>query len=231
MSDEPRPGERLRDLQQRALESGDGPAAKRELAAALRDLLEALPWADLPAEDALRFAAEVRGAHAAALACQFDRSEIEGNDAGYGGMTNFVERSPIVGLSNPLAPPFEITIDHDARVATAHGRFGAAFEGGPGVVHGGFLAAVIDEVLGSATLFAGTPGVTGELTVRYHAPTPIHVPIVVTGRLEERNGRRLTMTAEVLAAGERTSTAKGLFIAVDGAHFAKLDEARRARSD
>ena len=48
--------------------------------------------------------------------------------------------------------------------------FGAAYEGPPGCVHGGFVAAAFDEVLGSTQSLSGEPGMTGRLTVNYRSP-------------------------------------------------------------
>jgi acyl-coenzyme A thioesterase PaaI-like protein len=53
------------------------------------------------------------------------------------------------------------------------------YEGPPGAVHGGIVAAYLDEVLGGAAArVSGKPSVTGELTVRYVKP----VRVVATAR-------------------------------------------------
>jgi acyl-coenzyme A thioesterase PaaI-like protein len=84
------------------------------------------------------------------------------------------------------------------------------YEGPPGAGHGGIVAAYLDEVLGAAVARAiGRPSVTGELTVRYVAPSPTETPLLgharvvadrgryveVEGRLEEFGSRRLLATA------------------------------------
>ncbi len=58
--------------------------------------------------------------------------------------------------------------------------------GPPGIVHGGIQATLLDEVL-CMTAYAkrGTPVVTGELTVRYLAPTPTETPLRIAGRMVE----------------------------------------------
>lgn len=60
----------------------------------------------------------------------------------------FIDHSPLVGPLNPLAPP--IVISADGTKVTGVVTFGAAYEGPPGCVHGGFIAAAFDEVLGLA---------------------------------------------------------------------------------
>ena len=58
----------------------------------------------------------------------------------------FIDHSPFSGWLNPLAPPMTLTSDGTEVVATV--TFGAAYEGPPGHVHGGYVAAAFDEVLG-----------------------------------------------------------------------------------
>ena len=134
-----------------------------------------------------------------------------------------------MGLSNPVAPPLEFTVDPVAQVARGTGRFGTAYEGAPGLLHGGILAAAFDELLGVATVFSGGPGMTRELTVRYLRPTPIGVLLSFTARLDRAEGRRLFVSAEVEAAGVRTAEASGVFTAVGGEKFEAFARARRER--
>ena len=119
-----------------------------------------------------------------------------------GGMEMFMDRSPLVGLSNPLAPPVELDPDHDAKRVRGSVTFGSAYEGAPGCVHGGFVAAVFDEALGLACVFSGEPGMTGELTVRYRVPTPIRVPLRIEARHDRREGRKIFNSGR-LFAGDR----------------------------
>jgi acyl-coenzyme A thioesterase PaaI-like protein len=147
----------------------------------------------------------------------------------YAGMEDFQDTGPIVGLSNPLAPPLEFSVDPVAEVARGRGRFGAAYEGAPGLLHGGILAAAFDELLGLATVFSGGAGMTRELTVRYLRPTPIGVELSFTARLERAEGRRLFVTAHVEAGGVRTAEASGVFTAVGGEKFEAFARARRER--
>ena len=56
-------------------------------------------------------------------------------------------------------------------------------EGPPGAVHGGIVAAYLDEVLaGAAVHHTGRLYVTGELSVRYVKPTPVECPLLGRGR-------------------------------------------------
>jgi len=78
----------------------------------------------------------------------------------------------VVGLRNPIAPPLEIKRD-PAGKAWADFHLGAAYEGPPGLVHGGVAALVLDQLLGEAAGAGGKPGMTGTLTLRYRRGTPL----------------------------------------------------------
>jgi acyl-coenzyme A thioesterase PaaI-like protein len=203
-------------------------AAKRELAAALRELFAQLPTT-AASEGALRELAPIVREAAARFAAA-GRAERGGETSPhYPGMEHFHETGPLVGLSNPLAPPLELRIDAEARVVRGRGRFGAAYEGAPGLLHGGFLAAAFDEVLGMATVFSGGAGMTFELGVRYLRPTPIDVELEIVGRFDRAEGRRIFVSAEALVGGVRTAEASGVFTSVGGEKFETFDQARRER--
>lgn len=54
----------------------------------------------------------------------------------------------------------------------------AGFHGAPDVAHGGIVATVFDELCCAAAAWRfGSFVVTGELTVRYHRPVPVEVPM------------------------------------------------------
>jgi acyl-coenzyme A thioesterase PaaI-like protein len=220
--------ERVARMRQ-AAKHAEGPwRAKRVLADALRELLAQLPSTGAPAEQLEALVPLIRdAAHRFAAA---GRAPAASQPASlYAGMENFQDTGPIVGLSNPIAPPLEFTLDPAAGVARGTGRFGTAYEGAPGLLHGGILAAAFDELLGVATVFSGGPGMTRELRVRYLRPTPIGVELSFTARLEHAEGRRLFVSAEVEAGGVRTAEASGIFTAVGGEKFEAFARARRER--
>jgi acyl-coenzyme A thioesterase PaaI-like protein len=136
----------------------------------------------------------------------------------------FFDHSPMLGRANPLAPPIQLRLEGDRMVGTA--TFGAAYEGPPGCVHGGFIAAAFDEVLGSTQSLSGSPGMTGRLTVHYRSPTPLHVELRFEGRLESVSGRKILTKGELRAGDVLCAEAEGLFISIDFAKFAEL-KARR----
>jgi acyl-coenzyme A thioesterase PaaI-like protein len=138
----------------------------------------------------------------------------------------FFDHSPMIGQANPLAPPIELWADGD--VMRGRAIFGAAYEGPPGCVHGGYIAAAFDEVLGSAQSLGGRPGMTGRLTIHYRSPTPLHTELSFAGRVTEQTGRK-TFTHGTLHAGDMLcAEGEGLFIAIDFARIADMHRVRDA---
>jgi acyl-coenzyme A thioesterase PaaI-like protein len=137
----------------------------------------------------------------------------------------------MMGLANPLAPPLDLGPDLEAGVVRGTTTFGNAYEGAPGCVHGGFLAAALDEALGMACIFSDSPGMTGEFTVRYERPTPTKVPLRIEARLDRVEGRKIYTSGEICAGDTVTVKATGLFISISRDRFEELraDQQQRDR--
>ena len=215
--------ERMREYQLSPPEPGSDWLARRELAAHLRRLAHALCGPDVTEE-------RVRGltAHLEAygplseIETPADPIDTEAPVLGGPGMADFVDRSPVVGLANPVAPPAHFELDLDARLVRGEVRFGKSWGGAPGRVHGGFVAALLDEALGRACMFAGTPAMTAEFTTRYLHGTPVETPLRIEARLDGVDGRKLRTSGEVYEGDRRLVEAEGLFIAVQTELFQSL---------
>jgi acyl-coenzyme A thioesterase PaaI-like protein len=93
----------------------------------------------------------------------------------------------------------------------------ARFRGPKGSAQGGIVATYLDEVLGAAVLRAtGRPAVTGEITVRYVAGTPLETPLLGRGRLVKDHGRYVDVEGElaILDTGRTVATARGRFFPI-----------------
>jgi acyl-coenzyme A thioesterase PaaI-like protein len=119
----------------------------------------------------------------------------------------------VSGPWNPLGIGIEVVRDGDD--ARAEVVLGTAFEGGPGMAHGGVVAALFDDVLGYLLTLHQVPGFTGELTVRYHRPTPVGVPLILRGWVVDRVGRRLLTAGEARCEGRVVASATATFVEVD----------------
>ncbi|MGH9057452.1 MAG: PaaI family thioesterase [Acidimicrobiales bacterium] len=215
--------ERLRENLAGVLEpDGDGHrAAAKRVAESLRGAIEKLTATTAPPE-VLEAAAATMAEVVALLDGYGSDRHYEGTAEGSGMGLNraFLDWSPLTGLSNPLAPPIHLSVEGSAVVGRV--RFGPAYEGPPGCVHGGFVAAAFDEVLGVTQSLSGQVGMTGTLSVRYRRPTPLFEPLRFEGRLDSVSGRKVLTSAEVTVGGEVTAEATGLFIAVPPETFAAL---------
>jgi acyl-coenzyme A thioesterase PaaI-like protein len=126
---------------------------------------------------------------------------------------------PFSGAASPWGLDAEVHRFGDEIEAQV--TFRAAHEGAPGRCHGGIVAAMFDDVFGFVLGILRQPAFTGDLTLRYHAATPLHRPLAMRTRLERREGRKLFMTGELtdVATGELLATARATMIAVDVERF------------
>jgi acyl-coenzyme A thioesterase PaaI-like protein len=135
--------------------------------------------------------------------------------------------SPLMGRANPLAPPLRLEVHGDHVTGTV--TFDRGYEGPPGCVHGGMVAAAFDELLGLVQMMAGNPGMTGRLVVHYRSPTPLETELQLRGTIERTEGRKTTCVGQIFAGDRLCAEAEGLFVAVDPARFAALAEQAEAR--
>jgi hypothetical protein len=122
-----------------------------------------------------------------------------------------LERSGISGRSNPLAAPvqWEPRDDHFVGWAT----YSPAYEGPVGHVHGGFVAAAFDDLMGSAQTLSGSAGHTGTLTVKMLRQTPLNKRIDYKAGVDRVEGRKIFVWAHSECEGERLAEAEIIFIA------------------
>jgi acyl-coenzyme A thioesterase PaaI-like protein len=117
----------------------------------------------------------------------------------------------VMGLRNPIAPPLDIRSD-GAGKAWSDFHLGAAYEGPPGLVHGGVISLMLDQVLGHAVSTSGRPGMTGTLTIVYRQGTPLG-DLRCEAWVDHREGIKTFGKGRILNAdGEVTAEAEGVFI-------------------
>lgn len=218
------------DLYKGAHEGRRGEAHR--LASEMRRVIERLVMVDAPEED-LRAAADAAANFADRLTGLPSSRWYEGYSeaANAGSPSAFFDHSPIIGLANPLAAPIKMSVasdDDGERYVRGNVVFGPAYEGPPSCVHGGFIAASFDEVLGFAQSLSGKPGMTGTLTIKYRAPTPLNTELEFVGRVDRIEGRKIFTTGTCHAEGVLRSEAEAVFITVDFQKFAKLMDERKA---
>lgn len=116
----------------------------------------------------------------------------------------------VVGLRNAMAPPLVVDRDPSGR-AWSDFHLGAAYEGPPGLVHGGVSALILDQLLGEAAGAGGKPGMTGTLTLRYRRATPLG-DLRGEAWIERSEGIKTWARGHLLHDGQPTVEAEGVFI-------------------
>ncbi|MHB8465004.1 MAG: PaaI family thioesterase [Acidimicrobiales bacterium] len=193
----------------------------RRVGNALRRIIDKLVATEAPAAELAHLAGMLEGL-AGVLDPWPQGYSYEGfaESANAGSATAFFDNSPILGEANPLAPPLRVVAEDDKVVGYA--CFGAAYEGPPGCVHGGYIAATFDEVLGMAQALTGHRGMTGTLTIRYRKPTPLHRELRWEGEAIRQEGRRIYTQGRCLDGDTVTAEAEAIFVVVDFARIAEL---------
>lgn len=120
------------------------------------------------------------------------------------------------GRLNPQAPPVEWverpteppagSVPESVEVR-ARCTFTAAHSGSPSRVHGGVVAAVLDETIGVAAAAAGASGMTVALNVSLKGGTPFDRPVEIVARYTGSEGRKHFASGEMLADGVVTAEA------------------------
>lgn len=92
------------------------------------------------------------------------------------------------------------------------------FEGFPGIVHGGIIASMLDEMLSRAAMIGETDRfrMTAKLEIRYRSPVPTGQLLKLRAVIEKRRGRISFTKAELrLADGTVAAEANGMMVDVD----------------
>ena len=106
----------------------------------------------------------------------------------------------VCGVQNPVGLKVTFYEDHEAEQVRVNVTIPDAYQGYPGVVHGGIVSAILDEVAGRAVLLHGTVDdlmATLRLTIRFRRPTPTETPLTVVGWLERKSGRGARVAGEI----------------------------------
>jgi len=131
---------------------------------------------------------------------------------------DFFPTSPMIGFANPISPPVRLwAVRGDGGALELRGRvtFGYQYEGPPTCVHGGVIAELFDELLGSANIITNVAGMTGTITVKYRRPTPLLAELHLVARQTRVEGRKVFAWGGIYYEGELTAEAEGIFILLD----------------
>ena len=105
-------------------------------------------------------------------------------------------------------------------------HFDERHQAGPGLVHGGLVAAALDEACGLLVTWFRFPAVTARIFVRYRRPVPINTELLVRAKLSGERGRRLHADAAITDGTDVLAEARGAFLHVPLEHFLATPEGR-----
>lgn len=117
---------------------------------------------------------------------------------------------PISGVGTAWSIPLHVFRDGNDAVTTV--TLGPAHEGAPERSHGGFVAAIYDDLLGFLLMLRGAIAFTAYLKVNYVAGTPIGKPIEFRCRIDRVEGKKLFLVGECHDGDELLTTCEALFI-------------------
>jgi acyl-coenzyme A thioesterase PaaI-like protein len=156
----------------------------------------------------------------------------EGTPGSAAAESHFSDRSPFYGAMNPISMPMVMSQDPSVGefgAVIGVGTFTEPYEGPPGHIHGGFIAAAFDEVLGMAQSLTGRPGMTGTLSIKYRAPTPLNTPIVYKGWVDRVEGRKIFTKGQSFNGDTLCAEAEVLFLSMPPEMMDMLKKGRDLR--
>jgi acyl-coenzyme A thioesterase PaaI-like protein len=135
----------------------------------------------------------------------------------------------VCGLQNPIGLHLHIYETEPGVVETSY-TAPEHFQGYPGVLHGGIVAAILDEISGRAQMgSAKTPRFmfTGKLEVKYRRNVPVGRPLKIIGKAGKVRPRFVEAWAGIYdGGGELLAEANAIHINVPEDQFdmSRLDE-------
>ena len=123
----------------------------------------------------------------------------------------------VCGQRNPYGLQLVFRLENNTIVADFQPR--EEHQGFPGVIHGGIVAAVLDEALNRTSLLGKNPAwtMTGRLEVRYRRAVPYGQLLRVRASLGSERGRMLQASGVVTFANDESivlAEAQGTFMSL-----------------
>ncbi len=88
-------------------------------------------------------------------------------------------------------------------------------QGYPGVMHGGLVTSLLDELIGRTAIANDIWCMTAKLEIRFRRPVPIGVPLKLKGTITRQRGRLLEGHGEIrLGDGSLVAEATGTYMRI-----------------
>jgi len=119
----------------------------------------------------------------------------------------------VCGDNNPQG--LRIRFFEDSGKAVAEYTPPEAYQGYEGILHGGLISTLLDEIMAKALLANERQGMTVEMQVRFKKAVPVNQPLRLIGRVTGVQGRLTETAGELLGAdGTVYANATGKFLEV-----------------
>lgn len=130
---------------------------------------------------------------------------------------------PCFGCSPEHPFGFHLRFAKDGTEVVTHFTPGDAYQGPPGIMHGGLVTTLADEIGAWALIgLLGRFGFTASVTAKLHRPVRIGVPVEGRARII-RDARRVAQVAVTITQeGEKAFTGDLTFVILDEAGAEKL---------
>jgi len=103
--------------------------------------------------------------------------------------------------------------DKENRHFYAEVSFAGLAQGPPGHVHGGAVAAVLDEVMGGTAWLNDIPVMTAQLNVSFLAPLRLDKTVYADSWLEGKDGKKIFIKSKLIGPrGRIYAIAEGIFV-------------------
>ncbi|PON18275.1 thioesterase [Candidatus Entotheonella serta] len=96
------------------------------------------------------------------------------------------------GKHNPDGLGLEFHVDADTGIVQSEFTPPARYQGYGGVVHGGILATLMDEVMAHSLWQRGIAAVTAKMSLRYREPAPVGERLLIYGRTTDERRKHAT---------------------------------------
>ena len=95
----------------------------------------------------------------------------------------------VCGKSNDVGLHLEFDVDRETHVSRSSVVFDKRFQGWDNIVHGGILAAVLDDTMAYALMSLGTMGITTQLIIKYQKPVKVGETLYLEGSVVKIKSR------------------------------------------
>jgi uncharacterized protein (TIGR00369 family) len=121
------------------------------------------------------------------------------------------------GRQNPIG--LKLSFYEDGEQVCAPWTPAREHQGYEGIVHGGLISTVLDEVMGWAIYVRKLWAVTGTMNVRFRKPVRVSEPLTARAWVESVTGRKVDVRAQLIrdSDGQVLADATALFIRVSEA--------------